>query len=151
MLETSHLMAKLSTWLSIKDLGEIYGISSLNCGRTLQKQGWRDRHGRPTPSAIKAGAACNQLPRNPQNSSLWNAKVCKAFFEKTGHQPISRKLQVEQWAALLNALEKGSPSIDATAEDMAKDLPKELIKEVNIELTQQGCNFQIIKPNSTNF
>ncbi|MEC7382221.1 MAG: hypothetical protein VYE16_04350, partial [Cyanobacteriota bacterium] len=72
-----------------------------------------------------------------------NAKICKGLLEKSGYQPINRTLQVEQWAELLEALEEGSPSINATAEQMAEDLPEELVGDVNDQLAQRGCHFRV--------
>ena len=107
-------MAPTATWLSLTDLGLIYGISANHCGRALQQQGWRDRHGRPTPGALQIGAAFPHGPLNPSRTALWNDSICRAFLEKTGYQPISRSLKIDQWAQLLAALEEGSPSINLT-------------------------------------
>ena len=49
-------MAATTSWLSLTDLGRIYGISAIHCGKTLEHQGWRDRRGRPTQSALDANA-----------------------------------------------------------------------------------------------
>ena len=56
------LMAAINPWLSLTDLGRIYGISAIHCGRILEQQGWRDRRGRPTPAALEIEAATNQDP-----------------------------------------------------------------------------------------
>ena len=50
---------------------------------------------------------------------------------------------IDQWADLLSALEQGSPSINTSAEEMASDLPANLVTQVNQELRQRGCNFQV--------
>ncbi len=55
----------------------------------------------------------------------------------------SRALQIEQWAQLLEALDIGSPSIDTTADQMAEDLPSELVPEVNNQLAERGCHFRV--------
>ena len=55
--------------------------------------------------------------------------------------------QVEQWAILLEALQEGSPSINATPEQMAEELPSELIGEVNDQLAQRGCCFRVANAN----
>ncbi|KZR68822.1 hypothetical protein PMIT1313_02446 [Prochlorococcus marinus str. MIT 1313] len=136
-------MAPSPSWLSLTDLGRIYGISAINCGRALQLQGLRDRHGRPTPGALETGAAHKHGPQTPPRTALWNAKICKGLLEKSGYQPINRTLQVEQWAELLEALEEGSPSINATAEQMAEDLPEELVGDVNDQLALRGCHFRV--------
>ncbi len=136
-------MAHSPTWLSLTDLGRIYGISAIHCGRALRKQGWRDQNGKPTPCALRAGAANNPGPHNHTNSSLWNTKVCGELLKKTGYEPISKAMQVEQWAQLLEALVEGSPSINTTAEQMAEELPMDLINEVNQELSQRGSLFRV--------
>jgi hypothetical protein len=47
------------------------------------------------------------------------------------------------WADLLSALQQGSPGIATSAEEMAGDLPLELVVPVNRELRQRGCSFQV--------
>ncbi len=47
------------------------------------------------------------------------------------------------WADLLSALQQGSPGIATSAEEMAGDLPRELVVPVNRELRQRGCSFQV--------
>jgi hypothetical protein len=47
------------------------------------------------------------------------------------------------WADLLSALQQGSPGIATSAEEMAGDLPRELVAPVNQELRQRGCSFQV--------
>ena len=135
-------MALSSNWLSLTDLGRIYGISDIQCGRALQQQGWRDHQGRPTPHALKSGAAHAVNPNTPPKTNVWNSEICKTYLEGKGYQPVSRSVQVEQWVALLEALEAGSPSIASTPEQMAEELPKELINEVNNQLAQRGCLFR---------
>ena len=53
---------------------------------------------------------------------------------------------VEQWAVLLSALDEGSPSISTSADQMAEDLPGELVEPVNAELRLLGCSFQVQRP-----
>ncbi len=130
-------------WLSLADLGQIYGISAIHCGRALQKQGWRNQHGLPTPKALEMGAASNEGIHTRPKPALWNEDICKKVLEKTGYQPISKALQVEQWAKLLEALEEGSPSINATADQMAEELPLELVKAVNDQLAIRGSDFRV--------
>jgi hypothetical protein len=50
---------------------------------------------------------------------------------------------VTLWADLLSALQQGSPGIATSAEEMAGDLPRELVVPVNRELRQRGCSFQV--------
>ena len=58
-------------------------------------------------------------------------------------QPIQRTNLVQQWAQLLSALTEGSPSISTSADQMAEDLPSELVDSVNAELRDIGCTFQV--------
>ena len=57
-----------------------------------------------------------------------------------------RSRLVEQWAVLLSALDEGSPSISTSADQMAEDLPGELVEPVNAELRLLGCSFQVQRP-----
>ena len=125
-----RVMAVTPLWLSLTDLGRIYGISAIHCGRSLEQQGWRDRRGRPTPTALEAGAAMNAGPHGQGRSVLWNRTVCGTHLEAQGYEPMSRSLLVDQWTRLLEALDLGSPSINATADQMAEDMPRELVEEV---------------------
>ena len=59
------------------------------------------------------------------------------------NQTISRTTQVHQWVQLLEALVVGSPSVAVTPEQMAEDLPQELIHEVNDQLALRGCSFRV--------
>ncbi len=138
-------MATSSNWLNLTDLGRLYGISALRCGRELQYQGWRDRYGRPTPEALEAGAASEHGPNNPPRAALWNTKLCSELLEKIGFQPISKKLQIEQWVSLLEAINEGSPSINTTTDQMAEELPSDLVEDVNTQLKLRGSNFKVRK------
>jgi hypothetical protein len=50
---------------------------------------------------------------------------------------------IGQWADLLSTLVAGAPGVNASAEDMARDLPDELVPPVNAALQQRGCSFQV--------
>ncbi len=140
-------MASSTNWLSLKDLGQIYGISAMHCGRALQKEGWRDNKGFPTPRALNAGAASIPINQKPALTPLWNEKICKILLEKTGYKPLSKKIQIQQWTILLEELAKGSPSIQTTPQQMAEEMPKSIIKEVNTQLINRGCVFQVKEKN----
>jgi len=53
---------------------------------------------------------------------------------------------VDQWTQLLEALELGSPSINATADQMAEDMPRELVEDVNDQLAARGCTYRVSRP-----
>ena len=139
-------MAATTSWLSLTDLGRIYGISAIHCGRSLEQQGWRDRRGRPTPAALEAGAAMNAGPHGQGRSVMWNRSVCGTRLESQGYEPMSRSRLVDQWTQLLEALQVGSPSITATADQMAEEMPGELLEDVNHQLAARGCRYRVSPP-----
>ena len=136
-------MADNSPWLCLAELGQIYGISAFHCGRILENHGWRDRRGRPTPAALEAGAASSVGTHGQGRHVFWNRSLCTELLNSNGYTPISRSLQVEQWTQLLEALQLGSPSISATADQMAEEMPNELVEDVNHQLKVRGCSYRV--------
>ena len=136
-------MADNSPWLCLAELGRIYGISALHCGRILEHHGWRDRRGRPTPAALEARAASSVGPHGQGRHVFWSRSLCTELLNSNGYTPISRSLQVEQWTQLLEALQLGSPSISATADQMAEEMPNELMEDVNHQLKVRGCSYRV--------
>ena len=136
-------MADNSSWLCLAELGRIYGISAFHCGRILENHGWRDRRGRPTPAALEAGAASSVGPHGQGRHVFWSRSLCTELLNSNGYTPISRSLQVEQWTQLLEALQLGSPSISATADQMAEEMPNELMEDVNHQLKVRGCSYRV--------
>jgi len=130
-------------WLSLTDLGRIYGISAVHCGRLLSEAGLRQGNGAPSPSALRQGLAYQHHPQSPNPSAVWNAQGCSPLLQEQGLQPMAEHLLVGQWADLLVALLQGSSAISTSAEEMASDLPLELVRPVNLELQQRGCSFQV--------
>jgi hypothetical protein len=51
---------------------------------------------------------------------------------------------VRQWADLLELLQQGVEAVATSAEDMAQELPRELVNPVNRELQQRGSSFQVV-------
>jgi type VI protein secretion system component VasF len=51
---------------------------------------------------------------------------------------------VQQWADLLELLQQGVEAVATSAEDMAQELPRELVSPVNQELQQRGSSFQVV-------
>ena len=135
-----------STWVTLNDLGRNFGISSFHCGRALEHQGWRDRHGRPTEAALSAGAVDQHMPHMSGRSVLWNADLCAELLERQGYQPVSRSQHIGQWTDLLEAMNAGSPSISTTADQMAEELPADLVEDVNRQLSRRGCRYQVCRP-----
>jgi hypothetical protein len=68
--------------------------------------------------------------------------VCTSLLKRQGYKRITRAQHVKQWVALLEALSEGSSSITTTPEQMAEDLPAELVHDVNHQLSRRGCRFQ---------
>jgi hypothetical protein len=132
-----------SPWLSLTGLGRIYGISAVHCGRILSDAGLRQENGAPSCTALKQGLAYQHHPRTSSYSTVWNGEGCATLLREQGLRPMAESNLIDQWADLLSALEQGSPSISTSAEEMASDLPANLVAQVNQELRQRGCRFQV--------
>lgn len=130
-------------WLSLTDLGRIYGISAVHCGRLLSDAGLRRDNGAPSARALRQGLAYQHHPYSPNPSAVWNEQGCSPLLQGQGLRPMAEHHCVGQWADLLVALAQGSPSISTSAEEMASDLPQELVHPVNLELQRRGCSFQV--------
>ena len=138
-----RVMAALNPWLSLTDLSRIYGISAIHCGRILEQQGWRDRRGRPTHEALEAEAASCAGIHAQGRTVFWSRAICAELLESKGYAPMSRNVQIEQWTQLLEAMQQGSPSITATPDQMAEEMPKDLVDEVNHQLQVRGCSYRV--------
>lgn len=130
-------------WLSLTDLGRIYGISAVHCGRLLSDAGLRQGDGAPSAQALTQGLAYQHHPHSPNPSAVWNEQGCAPLLQGQGLRPMAENHLISQWADLLAALVQGSPSISISAEEMACDLPQDLVTPVNLELKQRGCSFQV--------
>ena len=135
-----------SPWLTLTDLGRIYGISAVHCGRLLQDAGLRNRDGEPTAQALRSGCATPEHRPFHGGEPIWHRQHCCQAFESAGLVAVQRASLVQQWAALLSALTEGSPSIITSADQMAEDLPGDLVEPVNLELRALGCSFQVQRP-----
>lgn len=138
-----------STWVNLHDLGRTFGISARHCGRVLEREGWRDRHGCPTPAALEMGAAEQRAPHHKGRSALWNAELCSVVLERQGHHPLSQDQHVNQWTDLLEAMAAGSASITTSVDQMAEELPADLVDAVNQQLNRRGCRYQVQRPIKT--
>ena len=136
-------MGNSTTWISLNDLGRCYGISAIHCGKILNQQGWRDRRGQPTAEGFKAEAARHLGPHGQMQSVVWNQELCGDLMEANGLQPVSLSRQIDQWSQLLEAMQSGSPSITATAAQMAEEMPNELVDGVNQRLAERGYSFRV--------
>lgn len=132
-----------SPWLTLTDLGRLYGISAVHCGRLLSEAGLRDPEGQPTPSALDSGCATERQRQRQGGQPFWHRQHCRRAFEAAGLVTVQRATLVQQWAALLSALTEGSPSISTSADQMAEELPVDLVGPVNRQLRELGCSFQV--------
>ena len=133
-------------WLTLTGLGRIYGISAVHCGRLLSDAGLRDHDGQPSLRALDDKLAYQRHPHHGSRHALWQRQGCSAILEAGGLVPMQQSTLVEQWVALLSALDAGSPSISTTAAQMAEDLPRDLVEPVNQQLRAIGCGFQVNCP-----
>jgi hypothetical protein len=129
-------------WLSLTDLGRLYGISALQAGKLLCQAGLRQKGGNPTPAALEAGLTLFQNPAH-HHQALWNRWGCALHLRNQGLEPLQQRNLVSLWADLLSALQQGSPSISISAEEMAGDMPRALVQPVNRALRDRGCSFQV--------
>ena len=74
---------------------------------------------------------------------FWSRAICSKLLESKGYAPMSRNVQIEQWTQLLEALQLGSPSISATPDQMAEEMPTELVEDVNQQLAVRGCSYRV--------
>ena len=129
-------------WLSLTDLGRVYGISAVHTGKLLQAAGLRLPDGDPSPEALSGGIAQRQHS-GQHHQALWNREGCAPHLERQGLIPQKQRSLVGLWADLLAALQQGAPDIAVSAEEMAGEIPGDLVQPVNLELQARGCSFQV--------
>ena len=129
-------------WLSLTDLGRLYGLSAVHTGKILCQAGLRHKGGAPTQTALEAGLALCQHPDH-HHQALWSQQGCASHLESQGLEPLQQRNLVGLWADLLSALQQGAPAISVSAEEMAVDMPRELLHPVNRALRDRGCSFQV--------
>ena len=129
-------------WLSLTDLGRVYGISAVHTGKLLRAAGLRLSDGEPSPEALADGLAQRQHS-GKHHQALWHRQGCAPHLERQGLLPAKQHSLVGLWADLLAALQQGSPDIAVSAEEMAGDIPGDLVLPVNQELRARGCSFQV--------
>ena len=126
-------------WQSLTDLGRHYGVSAVLIGKLLRTCGLRLSSGEPSPEALTAGLAlCQQAGHHHQ--ALWHRLYVAPYLEAQGLEPLKQSRLVGLWADLLQALQQGSPAIAMSAEEMAGDIPSELVSPVNQALRQRGSS-----------
>lgn len=129
-------------WLSLTELGRLYGISAVHTGRLLVQAGLRSKEGVPSAAALRRGLALCPHPGD-HHQALWNRSGCAPHLERQGQVPLQQRSLVGLWADLLSDLQQGSPAICVSAEEMADDIPRELVRPVNRALRERGCTFQV--------
>jgi hypothetical protein len=129
-------------WLTLTEIGRVYGISAVHIGKLLQASGLRQLDGRPSPEALRTGLA-HRRHSSPNGQTLWSRQGCAPFLERQGLQPRRQRQLVDLWADLLSALQQESAAVAITAEDMAEEIPADLVAPVNLKLREQGCSFQV--------
>jgi hypothetical protein len=139
-------MAPSTSWLSLTDLGRLYGISAIYCGRLLCEAGLREQDGRPSVEALSSGVAQVACSSHRHVDTLWHENGCRAALEARGQVPLAQRTLVEQWAELLWAMKQGSAAVSTSAEQMAEELPGELVEPVNQQLRVNGWDFQVPRP-----
>jgi hypothetical protein len=130
-------------WLSLTDLGRLYGLSAVTCGRLLSEAGLRRANGDPSRLALHRNLALQPHQRGHHRSVLWQRQGCGTVLEQQGVQPLARQRLVGQWADLLEALVQGAAAVVTSAEEMAGELPGELVVEVNQVLQARGSSFRV--------
>jgi hypothetical protein len=135
--------ANSSDWLSLTDLGRLYGISAVNCGRLLQQAGLRQRNGAPSRQALKQGLAYLHSRGTSPGKAVWSRRGCSPMLEGQGLVSSSSALQVELWADLLADLELAPAAISTSAAEMGRDVPSDLRPAVNAALQRRGCRFRV--------
>lgn len=142
---TRHRTAA-SDWLDLTDLGRIYGLSASRTARLLTTAGLLTSGGGPSATALAEGLV--RLPHGPDRTGpmLWNRQRCAPRLEGLGVSPQPQRSLVSLWADLLSTLQQDSAAVCITAEDMAGDMPRELVRPVNRELRLRGCPFQVSLP-----
>jgi hypothetical protein len=136
-------MNPTQTWLTLTDLGRLFGISAVFCGKLLGEAGLRDPDGMPNSAALDGGFAFRRPEQNANRSILWNQQRCSELLLERGLQPMDEQQLIQQWADLLAALEEGSPSINTSPAQMAEELPVHLVPAVNQRLQLLGSSFQV--------
>lgn len=129
-------------WLTLTEIGRVYGISAVHIGKLLQAAGLRQLDGRPSPEALRTGLA-HRRHSSPSGPTLWNRQGCAPHLEQQGLQPRRQRQLVDLWVDLLSALQQGSPAVVISPEDLAEEIPDDLVGPVNLRLREQGCSFQV--------
>lgn len=130
-------------WLSLTALGRVYGISAVQCGRLLQTAGVRQHDGAPSPRALQGGLARPCHNGRNHRGALWSRGGCGAVLQELGLESAAQRRLVNQWADLLEAVQQTSAVVSTSMEELASELPADLLAPVNALLRQRGCAWQL--------
>ena len=130
-------------WLNLTDLGRLHGISAVHCGRLLSDAGLRRPDGRPSRLALHRSLAKHTGSHHLQRGALWHRSGCGAVLAQQGVVLLGRQRLIEQWAELLHTLVGGIEAVSTSAEEMAQELPVDLVAPVNRALQERGSSFQV--------
>jgi hypothetical protein len=128
-------------WQSLSELGRSHGLSALQMGQLMIQAELRESNGEPTFRALAKGLA-RRLPAGQHHPAIWHGDGCSQWLESRRlirHQPDLIGL----WAELLSALDRGEPAISVSAQEMAMEIPSELVSPVNDALRSRGSRFQV--------
>ena len=129
-------------WLTLTEIGRLYGVSAVHAGKLLQSAGLRQLDGRPSPEALRLGLA-HKRHSCPSRQTLWNREGCARHLERQGLRPRSQRPLVDLWVDLISDLQQGAPAVVMSAEDLMEELPADLVAPVNRRLRERGCSFQV--------
>jgi len=130
-------------WLSLTDLGRLHGISAVHCGRLLSDAGLRRPDGRPSRLALHRSLARHTGAHRSRCGALWHRSGCGAVLAQQGVGLLGQQRLIEQWAELLHTLVGGVAAVSTSAEEMAQELPVDLVTAVNRALQERGSSFQV--------
>jgi hypothetical protein len=129
-------------WLTLTEVGRLYGISAVHTGKLLQAAGLRQLDGRPSPEALRQGLA-HRRHSCPSCPTLWDADACAPHLERQGLKPRRQRQLLDLWVDLLSDLQQGSPAVVMSPEEIVEELPADLVAPVNRRLRERGCSFQV--------
>jgi len=104
----------------------------------------RRRHGRSTAAPRPSGTAAPSASTPASISRPFGTAGAEPpHLEGQGGVAQKQRTLIALWAELLATLHQGVPSIAVSAEEMAGDIPSELVQPVNRALHARGCRFQV--------
>lgn len=132
----------LPDWLTLTELGRLYGVSAVHTGKLLQGAGLRQLDGLPSPEALRLGLA-HRRHSCPSRQTLWHREGCAPHLERQGLRLLRQRSLLELWADLISDLQQGFPAVVMSAEDVAAEVPADLVAPLNRRLRERGCAFQV--------